>query len=92
MVPFSSKTQNQRIYGTMEIKFHNDKRSKILLFENKQRKKFKQYWKNRPKRRNRREPGNTLLFNIDKETSDNDKKMSKLRIKAQDELKKYAAN
>ena len=32
------------------------------------------------------------LFNIDQETSDNEEKMSTLRIKAQDELKKYAAN
>ena len=32
------------------------------------------------------------LFNIEQETSDNEEKMSTLRIKEQDELKKYAAN
>ena len=31
------------------------------------------------------------LFNRDQETSDNEEKMSTFRIKAQDELKKYAA-
>ena len=32
------------------------------------------------------------LYNTDQETSDNEENMSSLRIKAQEELKKYAAN